>query len=41
MSIKEHLDYIKEEWEFHKRHPELIVVWASYLYSLYLVFTNL
>lgn len=40
MTLKEYLSYLKEDWDFHKRNPELFVVWAVYLYALYLAFTE-
>lgn len=27
-------ELIKSEWEFHKRQPELFVMWACYAWSL-------
>ena len=35
MNFKEWLVYMKEEWEFHKRHPELFVLWLTIAYALY------
>lgn len=31
MTIKELLKMMKEEKEFHKRHPEMIIVWIMYI----------
>ena len=38
MTLSEHL---QDEWEFHKRHPEMFLLWAMILYSWYLAFTTL
>jgi len=35
MSFKEWCGYMKDEWEFHKRHPEMFIVWAICIYSIY------
>lgn len=35
MNLKEHL---KEEWAFYKRHPELLLLWALWLYAVYYAF---
>jgi hypothetical protein len=31
IGYKEHL---REEWAFHKRHPELLLVWVAYLAAI-------
>ena len=36
MILKEYCGYMKEEWEFHKRHPEMFIVWAVHIYSIYI-----
>jgi hypothetical protein len=36
VSFKEWCGYMKEEWEFHKRHPEMFIMWATYAYGLYI-----
>jgi hypothetical protein len=36
VSFKEWCGYMKEEWEFHKRQPEMFIVWATYAYGLYI-----
>ena len=40
MKLSEYLEHLKDEWEFHKRHPELFILWALVLYSWYLAFTT-
>jgi hypothetical protein len=37
MTLSEHL---QDEWEFHKRQPEMFILWAAILYSIYLAFTT-
>jgi len=27
---------MSEEWQFHRRNPELFIMWASYLYAIIL-----
>ncbi len=31
MNWQEYKQDMREEWEFHKRHPELIFVWIVYI----------
>ena len=38
MSFKEWFGYMKDEWEFHKRHPFLFIGWACYIYAIYITF---
>lgn len=33
MTLQEYKQHLKEEWQFHKRHPEMILVWVVYLVS--------
>jgi hypothetical protein len=30
MKWQEYKEHMREEWEFHKRNPELFFVWAAY-----------
>ena len=34
MNWQEYKEHLREEWEFHKRHPELLLVWAVYLITI-------
>lgn len=34
MSLKEYKEHMKDEWEFHKRHPEMFLVWAVYILAV-------
>jgi hypothetical protein len=34
MNWQEYKEHLREEWEFHKRNPELFFVWAVYLISI-------
>jgi len=34
MSREEYFQYLKEDWEFHKRHPEMFLVWLLILGGL-------
>jgi hypothetical protein len=38
MNLKEYKEHLKDEWEFHKRNPELFAVWAAYVWALYTLF---
>jgi len=29
----EYKQHMAEEWEFHKRHPEMLLVWAIFIAS--------
>jgi hypothetical protein len=35
MSFREWLDAMRDEWEFHKRHPELFIIWAGVAWVTY------
>ena len=36
----EYKQHLKEEWEFHKRNPEMLFVWLVYLVSVIYAFTQ-
>jgi hypothetical protein len=33
MTFKDYKNLLKDEWEFHKRNPEMFLVWAAILIS--------
>ena len=35
MSFKQFSNEIKDEWEFHKRHPEMFVIWSGVAWVTY------
>lgn len=38
MNFKQYKEKLKEEWEFHKQHPEMFFVWGAILISwIYLI----
>jgi hypothetical protein len=40
MTWKEYREIMKEEWQFHKRNPEMLVVFGVYVFIfVYLIFT--
>lgn len=40
MNWTEYKQHLKEEWDFHKRHPHLLFLWVVYLISIIYAFTH-
>lgn len=34
MKLNQYKQFFKDEWEFHKRNPEMFFVWAGILISI-------
>ena len=37
MSFKEWCGYMKDEWAFYKRHPEMFLPWTALAYAFYII----
>jgi len=31
MKWQEYKEHLRDEWEFHKRNPELFIMWGAYI----------
>jgi uncharacterized membrane protein len=40
MKWQEYKEYLKDEWEFHKRHPEMLFVWGVYILAIIYCFLS-
>jgi len=41
MKWQDYKEHLREEWEFHKRNPELLFVWAAYATAiLFAIFSD-
>lgn len=37
MKWGEYKELLKDEWEFHKKHPEMFTVWVIYILAAYII----
>lgn len=40
MNRQNYIEHLKEDWEFHKRNPELILVWVAFIAAIVCAFTG-